>query len=59
MLEKNITIQNLRVEMKELKKAKERNEVKLVISEANIVKEPMKCKPAYPEKLKEGGCVRI
>jgi hypothetical protein len=31
--------------MEELEKAKERNEVKLAILEANIVKEPMKCKP--------------
>ena len=27
--------------------------------ETNIVKEPMKCKHAYPEKFKEGGRVRI
>ena len=32
--------------MKELKKAKERNEVKLATLKANIVKEPIKCKHA-------------
>ena len=45
--------------MEELKKTKELNEVKLAILEANIVKEPMKCKPAYSEKFKEGGRVHI
>ena len=43
-LENSITIQNRILEMEELKKAKEHNEVKLAILEANIVKEPMKCK---------------
>ena len=33
--------------------------MKLAILEANITKEPMKCKPAYPEKFKGGGRVRI
>ena len=33
--------------MENLKKANERDEVKLVILETNIVKEPMKCKPTY------------
>ena len=58
-LENSITIQNLTLEIEELKKAKERNEVKLVIMEANIMKEPMKCNLENSEKLKEGGCVRI
>ena len=45
--------------MEELKKAKKCNKVKLAILEANIVKEPMKCKPTYLEKFKEGGLVHI
>ena len=36
-LDYNITNQNLILEIEELKKAKERNEVKLVILEANTV----------------------
>ena len=45
-LENSINIQNLILDMEELKRAKERTKVKLAISEANIVKEPMKCKRA-------------
>ena len=45
-LENSITIQTLILEMKELKRAKERTEVKLAMLEANIMKEPMKCKRA-------------
>ena len=33
--------------------------MKLAMLKANIVKKPMKCKPADPEKFKEGGRVRI
>ena len=58
-LENSITIQNLMLEIEELKWAKERSEVKLAMLETNMVKEPMKCKPADPEKFKEGGRVRI
>ena len=58
-LENNITIQNLVLEMEELKRAKERTEVTLAMLEANIIKEPMKCKLVEPEKFKEGGRVRI
>jgi hypothetical protein len=54
-LENSITIQNLMPEIEELKRAKERSEVKLAMLETNMVKEPMKCKPADPEKFKEGG----
>ena len=43
-LENSVTIQNLIMEMEELKKAKERNEMKLALVEANIAKEPMDCK---------------
>lgn len=53
MLENSITIQNLILEMEELKKAKKRNKVKLAILEANIMKGPMKCKPTNLEKFKE------
>ncbi len=58
-LENSITIQNLVLEIEELKRAKERSDVKLAMLETNMVKEPMKCKPADPEKFKEGGRVRI
>ena len=58
-LENSISIQNLMLEMEELKRAKERTEVKLAMLESNTVKEPMKCKPTYLEKFKEGGRVRI
>ena len=58
-LENNRTFQNLMLKVEELKRAKERTEVKLVILETNMVKDPMKCKPTYPEKFKEGGRMRI
>ena len=45
-LENSITIQNLMLEVEELKRAKERTKVKLAMLEANIVKEPMKCERA-------------
>jgi hypothetical protein len=57
--ENSIIVQNLMLEMEELKRAKERMEVKLAMLETNMVKEPMKCKPSYPEKFKEGGRVCI
>ena len=38
-LENSINIQNLILDMEELKRAKERTKVKLAILEANIVKE--------------------
>ena len=40
--------------MEKLNKIKDYSEVKLVILEVNIVKEPMKCKPTDLEKFKEG-----
>jgi len=40
-LDSSITNQNLILEIEELKKAKERSEVKLAILETNIVKEPI------------------
>ena len=49
------TLENI-LEMGELKRAKERTEVKLAMLETE---EPMKCKPANPEKFKEGGRVHI
>jgi hypothetical protein len=58
-LEHSITIKNIMLKMEELKRAKERTEVKLAMLETNMVKEPMKCKPSYPEKFKEGGRVCI
>ena len=58
-LENNRTFQNLMLKVEGLKRAKERTEVKLVILETNMVKDPMKCKPTYPEKFKEGGRMRI
>jgi hypothetical protein len=42
------------LKMEELKRAKERTEVKLAMLETKMVKEPMKCKPSYPEKFKGG-----
>ena len=47
------------LEMEELKRAKVRMEVKLTMLQTTMVKEPMKCKPTYSEKFKEGGRVRI
>ena len=58
MLKNSVTIQNLILEMEELKRAMKRIEVKLAILEA-IVQEPMKFKPTNPEKFKERGCVCI
>jgi hypothetical protein len=40
-LDSSITNQNLILEIEELKKAKERSEVKLAILDTNIVKEPI------------------
>ena len=50
-LENSITIQNLILAMEELKKAKDRMDVKLAMLETNMMKEPMKCKPANPKKI--------
>ena len=56
-LENSITIENLMLEMEELKRAKGHTEVKLVMSETNMVKEPIKCKPTDSENSKkEGEC---
>jgi hypothetical protein len=49
----SIITQKLILRMEELNKTKERNEVKLVILEANIVKESMKCKRTDLEKFKK------
>ena len=59
MSKNSITIQNLILEMEELKRAKERTGVKLAMLETNIVKVPMKSKPINLEKFKEGGRVHI
>jgi hypothetical protein len=50
-----LVLQNLMLEVEELKRAKERSEVKLAMLKTHMVKEPMKCKPADPEKFKEEG----
>ena len=52
-LENSISIENLILETEELKKEKERNQMKLAILEANIVKH------VDPEKLKERGRIQI
>jgi hypothetical protein len=59
MIENNITIHNLMLEVEDLKRENELTEVKLVTLETNMVKEPMKCKPRYPEKFKKRMRVRI
>ncbi len=66
MLENSVAIQNLTLEMNELKKemnelkkANERNTAKVAILEANMIKEPMKCKVVELGGYKEGERVRI
>ena len=59
MLENSVAIQNLTLEMNELKKANERNTAKVAILEANMMKEPMKCKVVELEEYKEGERVRV
>jgi hypothetical protein len=58
-LENSITIQNLMLEVEELKRAKERTEVKLAMLKTNMVKEPIICKPTDLEKFKEGERVHV
>jgi hypothetical protein len=52
-LENNITIQNIMLQIEELKRTKVRSEVKLAMLKTHIVKELMKCKPTDPKKFKE------
>jgi hypothetical protein len=59
-LDKSITFQQLMAEMRELKAARDRAELKIAVLEAAKEKEQIsRCKPADPEKFQEGGRVRI